>query len=88
MKIEEQIRGLITGPLKKKDFKLISVNYEYEDDTPLLKIVIDQEEIVDLDKCVEATKIINDILDKENIIDHYYVLDVSALPKGGEKNGQ
>ena len=50
-----------------------------------LRIVLYSEEILDLDKIVEATNIINPILDKHDFIKESYVLDVSSKEKGGEK---
>ena len=39
-------------------------------------------EIIDIDKCVEVTNIINPILDREDPIKESYTLDVSTKEKG------
>ena len=53
-----------------------------EDNNLYLKIVIDRDEIIDIDKCVEVTNIINPILDREDPIKESYTLDVSTKEKG------
>ena len=45
-------------------------------------IIIDKMPYVDLDTCVEATHIINPILDEADLIDESYVLNVCS--KGEE----
>ncbi len=84
MKIEEKVQSLIAEPLDKKGFKLIKVEYVKEEGHKFLRIIIDREEPVDIDKCVIATRIINKILDKGNIIDEEYILDVCSHQRGGE----
>ena len=42
--------------------------------------------MIDLQKVVMATRIINPILDKIDLIDHAYTLDVYAKEKGVEKD--
>ena len=47
-----------------------------------LRIVIDSEEGIDLDKCVEVTRLINPLLDDANIIEDGYTLEVWSKERG------
>lgn len=77
-----KVRKLIEGPLSKEKITVVDVLLEYENGVKNLVIVIDKKPYVDIDTCVLATNIINPILDKEDIIEDSYVLDVCS--KGGE----
>ena len=80
--MEEKIRKMLEEPLKEMDIRIDSVSLEKEDNNLFLRIIIDRDEIIDIDTCVEATNIINPILDREDPIDESYILDVSTKEKG------
>ena len=79
----EEIRKNIESPLSSKGIVVDSITYEKEDNNNFLRIVIDSNKVVDLDMCVDATHIINDILDEIDVIDEAYILDISSKEKGG-----
>ncbi len=78
----EKIKELVIKPLDENNIKLVDVYFEEENGVKNLVIVIDKKPYVDIDTCVLATNIINPILDKEDLIEESYVLDVCS--KGGE----
>lgn len=80
--MEEKIKKMLEEPLKEMDIRVDSVTLEKEDNNLFLRIVIDRDEIIDIDTCVEATNIINPILDREDPIEESYILDVSTKEKG------
>ncbi|MDD4036261.1 MAG: hypothetical protein PHS45_02940 [Bacilli bacterium] len=84
MNLELKVKDLIKKDLEDSGFKLISVKYEKEDKNYFLRIVIDREEIVTMDDCLEATKIIDKLLDEADPIDREYILDVSSNERGGK----
>lgn len=49
-----------------------------------MRVILDSNDIIDMNKVVEASKIINPILDKANPIEDKYILDVYAKSKGDE----
>lgn len=53
-----------------------------ENNEKTLTIVLDRDEIIDLKTVVMATRILNPIIDKLNLIDEAYTLDVYAKEKG------
>ncbi len=79
--MEEQIKSAITNPLKEKDLVIDSISF----DNKTLNIILDSNNTIDLDKIVEASRLISDILDKEDFIKNEYLLDVSSKEKGDVK---
>ncbi len=77
----DKIKTKIEKPLEKINITVDTINYEKGS----LNIILDSEEILNIDKIVEATNIINKILDKEDFIKEKYILDVSSKEKGGSK---
>ncbi len=83
--MEEQIKKLIEGEVAKIGITIDSVEYVKEGTNYFLRIVIDRDEIIDIDTCVEATNIINPILDNSNLLNDSYILDITTKEKG-ERN--
>ena len=80
MKIEDKILELIKPYLEKENIKIYKIEYKKENNNNFLKIYLETDNI---DTCVKATKIINPLLDKEDLIDEQYILEVSS--KGMEE---
>lgn len=78
----DKIKNLIEEPLSKEKISVVDVLFEDDNGIKNLVIIIDKKPYVDIDTCVLATNIINPILDKEDLIEGSYVLDVCS--KGGE----
>ena len=77
--MEERIKRCIEGPLKDINMIVDSINFNGND----LNVVLDSDSVIDLDRIVEASHLINDILDKEDFIKDSYMLDISSKEKGG-----
>ncbi len=84
--MEEKIKKLLEEEVEKVGVRIDSVKLEKEDNNLFLRIVIDRDEIIDLDKCVEVTNIINPLLDEADLIEESYTLDVSTKEKGRIEN--
>lgn len=82
MKIEEQVRKVLEKDVEALGVTIDSITLEKEDNNLFLRIVIDRDEIIDIDKCVEVTNVINPLLDKADLIKESYILDVSTKEKG------
>lgn len=80
--MEDKVRKLIEEEVNKMGINIDSVVYEKEGGNYYLKIVIDREEPIDLDTCVEVTNVINPLLDTADFITDSYTLDVSTKEKG------
>ena len=82
MNIEKQITEALTPEVEKLAVTIESVKIEKENDNLFLRIVIDANNPVDVDKCVEVTNVVNPILDNMDLIEEAYILDISTKEKG------
>ena len=80
--MEEKLKKLIDDKIKDLNIYVDSIKLEKEGENTYLRIVLDADFIIDLSKVVMATRIINPILDREDLIDQEYILDVYAKSKG------
>ena len=80
--ILKKVREIITEPMDKMDIIVDSVTYEKEGNYTFLRIELDRVNGLDLDTIVEATNVINPIIDKLDLIDDSYILDISSKEKG------
>ena len=80
--ILSKVKKVITEPMTKMDIIVDSVNWEVEGKYNYLKIILDKEAGLDIDTIVEATNIINPILDEYELIEDEYILDISSKERG------
>lgn len=80
----EIIKENIKEPLNKLDIIIDSIEFEHEGKYNFLRIVLDKIGGIDLDSIVDATKLINPILDKLDVIEEEYILDVLSKERGNE----
>ena len=78
MDITKKIREIIESKLAEKNIILYNVEYIKEDGNYVLRITIDKDGTIDIDDCVDATNIINPILDEYDLIKESYILDVTS----------
>ena len=83
-KVLEEIRASITEPMAKLDISVESVTYVVEGNYNFLRIELDKVNGIDLDTIVSATEVINPIIDKLDLIDDSYILDITSKEKGDE----
>jgi len=84
MALEEKIKKLIDPVLKEMNLILYELKYEKEDNENYLRIFVEKEnDVMDLDTCVEASEKISLLLDKEDPIPNEYYLEVAS--SGREK---
>ena len=76
------IKKEIIEPMNKMDIIVDSVDFVNENNYYFLKIVLDKVNGIDLDTIVEATNVINPIIDKLDLIEEEYVLDISSKERG------
>ena len=76
--MEEKIINAIKEPLEKNNIKLVGVHFGEEDGQKTLFVTIDSEKGVDIDLCVEATHIVDPIIESLDLEIEDYVLDVGS----------
>ena len=74
--IEEKVRNLIEKEVNALGVNIDSVAYEKESGNYFLRIIIDSDEGIDIDKCVEVTKLVNPLLDVADLIEDSYTLEI------------
>ena len=78
----EKIKEIISEPISKLDLVVDSIEYVKNGKYYFLNIVLDRINDIDLDTIVEATNIINPILDEYDLIKDEYILDISSKERG------
>ncbi len=78
----EKIKEIISEPISKLDLVVDSIEYVKNGKYYFLNIVLDRINGIDLDTIVEATNIINPILDEYDLIKDEYILDISSKERG------
>ena len=85
--IETELKLLkekISKVLSTKNIIVDEVTYRKEGTINFLEIVLDQDGGIDLDTIVDATNIINPIVDEMDFIDESFIMDVVSKERGDE----
>ena len=80
--MEEKLKGLINDKIKHLNIFVDSVLLEKEGPETFLRIALDADFMIDLSQVVMVTRIINPLLDEQDLIKEEYMLDVYAKSKG------
>lgn len=80
--IEEKVRNLIEKDVNNLGINIDSIEYVKEGSNYFLRITIDSNDVIDIDKCVEVTDVINPLLDEADLIEESYILDISTKENG------
>lgn len=84
--MEDKVKELLAGCLDSLNLVVDSVLLEEENKQLFLRIGLDSEDIIDLDKVVLATKIIDPIIEKADLIEDSYILEIYGKSKGSDKD--
>ncbi len=82
--MEDKIKSLISDAISDLDLRVSSVYDSNEEGVKTRNIELDSDGVIDVEKITLATKIINPILDKTNLLDDIDVLDIHSKEKGEE----
>ncbi|MCI8588529.1 MAG: hypothetical protein HFG40_02645 [Bacilli bacterium] len=80
--MKEKILESVGDKLENLNVFIDDVTYGKVEGENTLTIVLDSEEMIALNQVVMATRILNPILDRLDLIEESYVLDVYAKSKG------
>ncbi len=80
--MEDKIKEKIGHSLDELNMVIDNIKYEKEGNNNYLRICLDSSDVIDVNKIVLATKIINPIIDELDLIDEEYILDVYGKSKG------
>lgn len=84
--MKEQIINVVGEKLKKLDVWIDDVYSNKEGTTNYIHIVLDSNKIIPINTVVMATRIINPLIDKIDLMDEPYILDIYAKSKGDVKS--
>ena len=84
--MESKVKELLEGKLDDLNLVVDSVTLDKENNQLYLRICLDSKDIIDIDKVVLATNIINPIMDRADLIDEKYILEVYGKSKGSESD--
>ena len=82
--MKEKIVEKLGTKLDSLNVFIDDVYIQEEPEGKTLTIVLDSSNIIDLKTVVNATRIINPVIDELDLIQESYTLDVYAKEKGGE----
>ena len=75
---ETRTEELITPLLERRNFELVDVEYVKEGSTWYLRVYIDKEGGITSDDCVDVSREMNEILDREDYVEGSYTFEVSS----------
>ena len=84
MEIADRVKKLIEDKVNESGYIIDEVLYVKEDGNYYLRIVIDKNGIIDIEDCVNVTRIVDPMLDNIDFITDSYILDVCSKEKGCE----
>ena len=79
--MKEDLIKEVGNKLDELNVYIYDVYVEKEGKDNYLSVVIDAEDMIDVERVVKATKIIDPIIEKMNLIEGEYILDVYAKSK-------
>lgn len=82
--MKEKILEVVTEPLKTIGVEVTDVKFEKEDGVDTLFIKIDSDKEVDTDLCTMVSNIVNPVIDKLDLINEEYVLDICSKGEDNE----
>ena len=89
-KVEEKLKILenrIRPVMEAHDIILDNIEYVFENKHYFLRITLDKVNGIDLDTIVEATNLINPIVDELDLFEESYIMDVISKERSDDYEG-
>ena len=80
--MKEKISELVDESIKELNIFVDDAFISTEEGKQIFNIVLDSEEVIDLNRVTEASRIINKIMDKSNLLEDIDELDIYSKEKG------
>ena len=84
--MKQKVTDAIKNEIVEFDLVVSDVYQTIEDGITYLKIELDSDTIIDLNRITDASRVINPIIDRLDLIEGEYVLDIYAKEKGSDTN--
>lgn len=82
--MKEKVKEAVSDKLDKLNCYIEDVRLVDDNNVKTLEIVLDSDDLLDINTVTMATRILNPIIDKLDLVDGSYVLDVYAEDKDVE----
>ncbi len=80
--MKEQIANLVNDSIKELNVFVDDAYTSTEEGKKIFNIVLDSEEVIDLNRVTEASRIINKIMDNSDLLGDTDELDIYSKEKG------
>jgi ribosome maturation factor RimP len=80
--MKEKIASLVDESIKELNVFVDDAFISTEEGKKIFNIVLDSDEVIDLNKVTEASRIINKIMDETNLLEEVDELDIYSKEKG------
>lgn len=78
MDLIDRVKELISGYLEENHIELVDITYRREQGGMTLRLLADTPESISIAQCECLNNYLSELLDKENVVDEHYVLEVSS----------
>jgi ribosome maturation factor RimP len=78
MEVIERIKALLEPIANERKFYIVDITYRREGGKLALRILADKEGGITMDDCTGLSNELSELLDRKNIIEEQYVLEVSS----------
>jgi ribosome maturation factor RimP len=78
MDIVERVKALINGYLEENGIELVEITYKRREGGMTLRLLVDTAAGISIAECEALNNYLSGLLDKENIIDEHYLLEVAS----------
>ena len=78
MEIIEKVKALLEPIASERGYFVVDITYRREGGQFVLRIALDKEGGITMDECARLNNELGELLDKENIVDEGYLLEVSS----------
>ena len=82
--MKEKVIEKVNPAIEELNMFVSDVYVSTEENIKNLNIELDSDEVIDVKRVTEASKIINPIIDELDLIDGEYILDIHSKEKGDE----
>lgn len=82
--MKEKVIEKVNPAIEELNMFVSDVYVSTEENVKNLNIELDSDEVIDVKRVTEASRIINPIIDELDLIDGEYILDIHSKEKGDE----
>lgn len=84
--MKEKVKNALDAKILDLGMFVTDVYMSTEEGVKILNVELDSDDVIDVTRITEASKIINPIIDELDLVDGEYVLDIHSKVKGDDCN--